>query len=529
MVFVLSLAVVQECRAQGDTLKPVPDEIRFEACLPNQNDIGRPLPLAAHWNTGQLPTGFTPDYQMQMIDKGHYILPAFYLPYPWENPGDAYYEGAIKKAAALNLPISFVGTQWESLLTIDSAYFDLPADRNPNVIGLDGSVQQEVDPFGPYDPWTEVGQRWTSSPEMQKLRHWYPGPPLVVFVSNNEAGKLQWSDAEMSKRYAALYGLGKDDNFKRQVVGDGWIARYRALQGGMIEGLGLQGQWSQNAKFVGYGAFGTRTFGRRPNWIQSSLYVPGRMTPWPLAWDGVSESYGLDASGIADYQVYSPEIESMNWIFMLKDAYRLNPGFWFEITSWDGDSQERGYFASRGQTYTPERYGGMVRFGMWLLRPRVVREFRMWDDTVANAEPYFLAVTGAVDSVHRDPLLRKFWRNADLVPNHACQHPYQSNIPVEYQSVDRWFLLDTSLDPRRPWQLTAMLPVFSLALVLGQSPEREWLVYAYSPLGPQQKVQVTLPGYGQITLDASPSGTYWHVIEKTKEVDPVVPGPPASG
>src|SRR5271169_3286924 len=90
LVLVLLLAKGHECRAQGDTLRPIPDEIRFEACLPNQNDIGRPLPLAAHWNTGQFPTGFTPDYQMQMIDKGHFLLPWFQLPSPGDSaPGDA--------------------------------------------------------------------------------------------------------------------------------------------------------------------------------------------------------------------------------------------------------------------------------------------------------------------------------------------------------------------------------------------------------------------------------------------------------
>ncbi len=96
---------------------------------------------------------------MQMIDKGHYILPAFYLPWPWENPGDRYYEGAIKKAAALNIPISFVATQWESLLYYDAAYLKLPADQNPNVIGLDGSIRQKVDPFGPDRSLEDGGEK----------------------------------------------------------------------------------------------------------------------------------------------------------------------------------------------------------------------------------------------------------------------------------------------------------------------------------------------------------------------------------
>jgi len=532
-VFVVCLATGRECRADEDTLKPVPDEIRFEACLPNQNEIGRPLPLAGHWNTGQLPGGFSPDYQMQMIDQGHYLLPWFQLPSPGSSaPGDAYFEAAMKRAAALNLPISLVGTQWEEQLTINPAYFNLPADQNPNVIGLDGTVQPELDPMGPIGLWGQVGKSWTSNPEVQKLQQWYPNPPLVLFVSNNEAAKLQWSDAETSKRYVDAYGLGRDANFMSHVVGDGWISRYRALQGGMRDGL-VQGNWSQNARFIGYNAFGDSFFGRWWGWLQYSLYIPGRFEPWPLAWDGASSSYYLENwCPIADYWVWSPQIESMNWVFMLQDTYgSLNPGFWFEISTWDGDSTERDYFASLGQTYTTERYGGMVKFGIWLLRPRVVREFRGWSDTVANAGPYFMAVTAAVDAVHTNPILRKFWRTGVLVANTAYQHPYQSEVPVDYQSVDRWFMLSTALDPQRPWSLYTQLPVYGLALVLGLPPQREWLVYAFSPLGPQKQARVTVPDYGTITVDTQPSGDYYQVIEKTKAVVQVVlpPTPPAPG
>jgi hypothetical protein len=352
-----------------------------------------------------------------------------------------------------------------------------------------------------------------------------------LFVSNNEATRLQWYDVEKSKRYVDLYGLGQSDNFKRQVVGNGWIPHYRELQGGMRQGLGSQGTWSQNAKFVGYNAFGTAGIGRTDSWTQYSLYIPGRIDPSPLAWDGTSPSYYLyNPTQVNDYWVCSPQIESMNWLFMLQQAYSLNPGFWFELSTWDGGTQTYGSITSLGQTYTPERYGGYVQFGMWLLRPRVVREYRSYDDTVANAGPYFLAVVQAVDSVHKVPLLRKFWRSGTLVANHAWQHPYESNFPAEYQSVDRWFLLDTSLDPKHPWSYYDTLPIYCLAIVLGQAPQREWLVYAYSPVQPRQNVGVTLPDYGQITINSTVSGAFYHVVEQTKGVDPIVtaPSPPGS-
>ena len=212
--------------------------------------------------------------------------------------------------------------------------------------------------------------------------------------------------------------------------------------------------------------------------------------------------------------------------FMLDEAYRFNPEFWFEISTWDGhepskENDKRRFYANQGQTYDPERYGGTVQFGMWLLRPRVVREFRGWTDTLTNSEAYFLSIVDAVDRVHNNTTLRSFWRQGKLVANRAHPHLYQSNVPEEYQNVDRWFLLDTNLDPKRPWNLHTEILVFSLALVLGQAPEREWLVYAHAPLNERKNVKVTLPDYGTIKIDVSASGTFYHIGEKTKKVSKV--------
>jgi hypothetical protein len=518
------LAPGHECQAQGDTLRPVLDEIRFEACLPNQNDIGHPLPLAAHWNSGERKDGFGPKYQMEMIKKGHFLLPWFQMPYPPEKPlDDDYYEGPMKWAAKVGLPISFLGTQWERLLSATPEFSKLPLDKNPNVIDLNGKLLPAVCPFGPLEPWREAGRKWTSTPVMKKLQEIYPNPPLVLFVSNNEHGKLEWKDAEGSLRYLARYGKGKDDSFKRKVIGDGWIERYRALQEGMREKLNSK-SWKDKAIFIGYDAFGGPAFARWGGWIKYSLYTPGRIEPWPLAWDGASVPFYVhnwDAS--TDFTVWSPQVESMNWVFMQKEAQRMNPDFWFEISTWDGheqakDNDKRKYYAKLGQAYNPERYAGMVQFGMWLLRPRVVREFRGTIETVAEEGPYFLAIVDAVDAVHNNPVLRKFWRRGQLIANTAHPHPYQEDVPAEYKNAERWFLLDTNLDPPRPWSLGTEPPVFAVGFGLGESPNREWLLYAYSPLRPREKAEVLLPGYGPVVVSALPSGAYYHVIEKTKQV-----------
>jgi len=512
----------------GQTPLFVADEIREEALRSNQSSVGRPLPLAGHWNMGQESNGFSPGYQMKMIDQGHHLLPWFLMPNIHANPNDPhwinYYEAPIKRAAELRLPIALVSTQWEAMLSVDDKYFKLPPDQNPNVVSSDGKVRREVSPFGPVAVWREVGMRWASSPMMKKLQGWYTDPPLLLFVSNNESVKLQWMKVEDDQRYVKLFGRAERDNdFKRKVVSDGWIERYRALQNGIKDGL-VNPRWKERALFIGYDAFGPAHFGRWAGWVEYALYSRGRVNPWPLAWDGGSPSfYVYNWAAMTDYTVFSPQVETMNWVFMQSEALRLNPRFWFEMSVWDGhdptmDNDKRKTYARTGQRFTPERYGGMAQFGMWLLRPRTVREFRGWLDTLDQAEPYFLPIVEAVDRVHRNQTLREFWRKGSLVPNRVGTHPYQTAIPAEYQNVDRWFLLDTSLDPKRPWEMGTPLPVFALALALGDAPRRRWLIYAHAPLGAQRAAQVTIPGYRAVTINVAVGGSFYVVEEKSRRV-----------
>ncbi len=498
--------------------------------LPNDSESGFPLPLAAHWNTGWREGGFSPDYQLQMIERGHYLLPWFYLPSPWDTDWisrNGYYEKTIKKFAELKIPLSFISSQWERYLTDSPKYRHLPRQENPNVVDEHGTIHKKVSPFGPEALWREVGEKWTSSTIVRRVQEWYPDPPLVLFVSNNEHDKLAWHEVGQSARYLEAYGPGHDDNFKRKVVGDGWIKRYRALQGGMRSGLIAPG-WQKHANFVAYDALGTRAYGRWPDWIKYSLISPGRMEPWPLAWDGVSLSYYVNNwSPDTDHTVMSPQIEAMNWIFMRDEAWRLNPGFWVEMSTWDGHepgsaNDKREYYRKSGTEFSPARYEGYVQFGMWLLRPRVVREFRNHLSKVTKDESYFISVVNSVDRVHDNPILRKFWRKGKLVANYNNRHPYQTKIPSEYNAVDRWFFLDTNLDPKRPWALTTYIPVFSIALVIGTAPEREWLVYAHSPLKSFGNVRVTIPDYAPVDISVSPSGSFYSVMEKNKVITKIV-------
>lgn len=64
-----------------------------------------------------------------------------------------------------------------------------------------------------------------------------------------------------------------------------------------------------------------------------------------------------------------------------------------------------------------------------------------------------------------------------------------------------------------PWQLTTNIPVFAIALRLGQSPTRRWLIYAHSPLVSRQGVTVTVPGFRDVRIDVPRQGRFYIVRE----------------
>ncbi len=559
----------------GTARASVVDEIRTEATRPNYDSIGRPLPLASHW-VGYAP-GVTADDHIDMIEQGHHIFPIFSLPEP-DDQRPYYAENAIKRAARMNLPIAFVSSQWEKLLS-EEPYISIDAEdgvfsggkasesTNPNVIAIDGSVlkiKKKVSPFGPQgqiDLWWEVGGKWSSNPAVQAIQNWYPNPPLVIFISNNEHNKLFWKAAETSKRYNEMYidenkeaGMDNEtrENYRRRVFGDGWIPRYNALIEGFRDGL-IKQWWKDKSIFIGYEAFGTFLFNRMDFWLDYSLattYVDGqdaqlnsvpRIDPWHFVWDGTTSSfYVLNDFPDTDYQVWSPQIGSMNWLFMLEETYMFNPEFWFEMSVWDGHdpdplrTDKREYYEQLGQTYTPERYKGMVQFGMWLMRPRVMREFRFWTETREEILPYYMTIVESVDRVYKDPILQSFWRTGELVANPVGQHPYQSGILDGYRDdqiegrygIGRWFLLPTNFTPELPPNsLYIEIPVFSLALVMGDFPDRQWLVYAHSPLADREYVEITIPEYGFIVVDVSVGGSFYLVDESENTVTPVIEHP----
>jgi len=488
---------------------------------------------------GSYGKGWTPDYQVELLELGHHILP--WMGWPRGNP-DAdrkaakrfvdYYGNLIRYCRELNLPISFRGTQWEAML-VKKRYRELPPEECPAVVTPEGKAIAKLSPFGPLEKWRDPAKEYVDTPAMKKLQQMYPNPPLVLFVSNHEPPDLRWHQVGLSKRYLDNYGKGRSDELKRKVVSEGWMKRYPVLFKAMRDAL-VSETWKKNVRFVGYGSFGPSHFGRWGAWKTYSLITDEWIDPEPLIWDGGSPSYYThNWCPNRDHWVWSTQVQSMNWIFMLDWVYKVKPDFWWEISIWDGNgggwTPDAGYtpkllkkskacqYMKDGQSYTPERFLGWVQFGMWLLRPRAVREFRGSTVPLAPWRPFFEQLLKAVDRVYDNATVQEFWRHGKLVPNRAHKHPYQADIPEKYKNVDRWYLLDTNLDAPRPWSLKTNIPVFSLALARGEKGARRWLLYAHSPLKDRKGVQITIPDYGNVTVDVPRAGGFYVVEEKTRQ------------
>ncbi len=523
--------------AQAAEIPPAAAAIRAEALRANNDPAGRPLPLASHWHRMTCPL----EWQIEMIREGRHLFP--WLPTP--SPGQAAdrvlgaNEEALKQLREWRLPFALVtGGQWEATLYDNTnRWRGLPPDQSPLVLLPEPVGEKKtgklLSPFGAVPPWEEVGRYWMDSPGMHKIEEVYPDPPLVLIISNNEAGTLRWYNAEQDKRYLDKFGQGKDGEFRRRVFGDGWIERYRAMLKGMREAL-ANDVWRKNALFVAYNAMGPNHMGRADfaadegGWKKYSLATEDRITWHYFAWQGAIPEYydnGWQPKK-AVFNVWSCQVEMMNLVFMQREAYRVNPNFWFEVIFWDGnlpsDAKDRyKSYAEAGFPSTPERYRGWIQYGMWLLTPRVAREWRSSADRRERWWEYFKTIIESVDRVHADPVLARFWRQGELVSNRAHPHPFGTDIPEKWKDVDRWFHLDTSADPPRPWELTTRMPVFTLARVIGQKPKREWLIYAHAPMGDKKGVEITIPDYGPVTVDVSLGGSFYLVKEAEKSVTAV--------
>lgn len=501
----------------------------FPATAPAAANTDCDTPYYANWNSGIVKDGYGPDYQLELIADGHRVAPWFGLPAPGESLSLAYYKTAIEAYRKKNLPLTFVSTQWERLLS-EQPYRSIGDDSNPNVLPLVGTAEKRLSPFGDEKYWYQVGYQWTSRPVVAQLQELYPNPPLVIFLSNNEHPKLPWYQIELDKRYSARYAVVQNllnGETKRDIAVAGWKKLYTALHKGMRDGLKNE-TWKRNARFVGYLANGSPTFGKSPTWEFETLFTENSLDPYASYWDGSSYSYYSNTNSAV---VQSPQVEAMNWVFLINANKAANPNYFVDLSLWDGHTYDqsdwRAAQESKERGSSLQTYIAMAKWGAWLVRPAIMREFRFYNETVANNQQYTQGILNIVDEINQNPILKRFWCEGSLVPNRSRQHPYNSNIPAKYANVDRWYLLNTSFDQPGNWNLKTPILVYALALKIGETPRRQWLLYAYSTDKGARTVEVEIPDYRKIRLSTSASGTYFIVQEPSDQAQEITDLPMA--
>ncbi len=496
-----------------------PETVAIELLRPNDDPVGRPLPIAAHWNTGHRTdlTGWNPDYMLDFLEAGEFVIPAFRIEMPrapqlpW-----SHYESGLQRARDLGVPFAIRFTQWDRPFTDDPAYFELPPADNPNVVdAADGTtILSKTDPEGPLERWEEVGAEWGALQVVADMQAEYPNPPLVVWLNNFEQPRLEWEEAETSWRFVQNHGLGTTGDQRRQVLGDGWIVRDGALFSSLVDRLGPA--WQATSIPVCYSAFGRRSYGSWSGWDRKSLHVPGRWSPWPLVVNGSPSYYvfgNAEVHGETDFEADGPQAMGMNWQFMLDEAFEDTPDYFWEVSIYDGGFQRHTWYrVTKLQIYDEARYKGYVRYALWLARPRIAREFRLNNEDRSLYETYWAVFLEAVKEVHTDADLRRFWRQGRLLVNPQHPHHHQSNLVPGYtdNEVDRNFLPEVSVNPPRPWNNATEIPVWALVYELGEAPDREWLLFAYAPLQDHDGVTISIPNHQDVVVDVPRGdGAFW--------------------
>lgn len=393
-------------------------------------------------------------------------------------------------------------------------------------------VESVADPLGPIGPWREAGAWWLKehSGVKEAVSGWknlqarYPKPSRLIFLSNNEGRMMSASQRNESRRYVDAHGDGTTEPFGNEIFAKGYAERFRALFAGMR--AAMPEAWASASRMIAYNAVFSWQYGRDGGW--GRRLFPNGLNYEKNTWDGASPEYYLNPwqGGSTDYTVFSPQVEFMNTKWQLDLVYKTHPDFWYEMSVWDGflpnepdaAKNKRAWYASKNDPFTPERYKAWLQYGMWLTRPRVVREYRNTGCPLEETGmAYFLKFLEAVDDVHADPLKTRFWRHGTVVANTSRPHPYGVSTLPEYESIPKWFNLSTDLDrfppPGRSVDLATEIPVWALASVIGAAPRREWLVYAYSPRQDRKGVAITIPGYRDVVLDVPRAGVFHHVVE----------------
>jgi hypothetical protein len=528
-------------------------------------DEGRPLPVTGSWNVGWRygKDGWGRGYLTDLIEQeGDYVLPGLRDPiatskfHLWDGQdGDARdedylakYESPCQYCADNDLPFALRDNN------IATAVTDFTEWMRTNARDWSGLSLQETaafvdggkkftgthSPMAPVERWREAGKWWLSNPTIEELQKIYPDPPRVVLLNNNEGNRAGWKKTKKdSDRFADEYGDVSDAEARR-IVEDRWSKRYSAFYEAARKAA--PSGWADSLEFVAYNGWvaNQKFFVREAD---SDDTVTDINMPWASHDGAMPEYYNNEWQiyrGKTDYSPWSVQIEGTNFAAYQDRAFDARSDYFFTSIGWDGGeplgddilAPPHQYLLNRRHAkhtephtsrWSFERFEGMIQFGLWTMRPRTFHDFRPNTTRNAYRNQIWQTYVRSVNRVWNDTTLKEFWQYGDLVVNPdqpRVQGGVPSDAPDWLKNLDRKFLLSCDANPPDSgWSYDSSdfpaLRVFPMALELSESPDRRWLIYAHAPLGTVTDATVTIPDYGDITLDHVPPGGTFEVVEES--------------
>ena len=166
---------------------------------------------------------------------------------------------------------------------------------------------------------------------------------------------------------------------------------------------------------------------------------------------------------------------------------------------------------------------------MWILRPRAINTYVDSGAHQNRADLNNDLAANICETIHKNSTLKRFWRKGTLVENHDRDHPwdFETNGTYNWTAGHRWFQLTTSVDnpdltAGRGVTWHSVIPVFAVAHVLGDVPNREWLIFVSCPQGDFATCDITIPGYKAVAVELDSVGKYYLVDEAADSVEEVV-------
>ena len=543
--------------------------LAHELNMPNYNHAdnteGWPLPVISSWASGMSTGGdvFTIRDGVEFTEAGNYFLPVWRYAFTqgadeealewgyrvWgENPDLPMYV-IINNMFQMLAQAPYTTMTWEEGSPF---FFDSRDDSKGNMDVFRNAVAQQA---GTYH---EAGRNRWAAGFMGTVASRLPNQQRIIALDNNEHRRELNYKHKYSKNYELInpsYDPAKDP-------GDPDIPYHETE----YVAMGQERMELFNEVWEGLKEKARESWPGIP--MHRVAYQYGLATPWRIAaWKNYTElSWMLhhpDDIGDTswDYNlIHDPEcspspgsiypsqdqwwtdttvgsiqsrVQNMRWI--MDQFLENNPdtALYEQSCHYNWDYETTKYSSDWGGglgTFTDERWAAMVCFCLWVERPRIMRDFTGHSEPKANYTRRITALSTVISPIWDVPDITRFWRNGRWLLNQDRQHPWDmdnddySRYP-RFLSQHRWYQLTTEHDATTDWGYSSndvnpsafyggIIPVFAIAMELGTTPNREWLVYAHCPMGTYTDCLVTIPGYQQVTVPVSVAGTYTLVTEQ---------------